>query len=53
MPSPSKGEQKTDFVARCVSSDEAKKTFPDVKQRLAFCYSQWKNKDKVKHKKKD
>ena len=41
MPNPNKGEQREDFLARCISSEESKKTFPDQQQRIAFCYSQW------------
>ena len=37
MPSPKPGEKKNDFVSRCMSSAESKKTFPDTDQRLAFC----------------
>ena len=31
MPSPRKGEQQKDYVSRCMSSEEAKKDFPDSK----------------------
>lgn len=41
MPNPKKNEKKEDFISRCVSSEEAQKTFPDQKQRVAFCYSKW------------
>ena len=47
MPSPRKDEKERQFISRCVSSNEAKKSFPDQKQRVAFCYSQWKNKSKA------
>ena len=46
MPSPRKGEDKSGFVSRCMSDEESKKTFPDQKQRVAFCNSQWGNKSK-------
>lgn len=46
MPTPKKNEKKTDFIARCVSDEEAKKTFPDNSQRVAFCYKQWEDRDK-------
>lgn len=48
MPSPRKDEKERQFISRCVSSNEAKKSFPDQKQRIAFCYSQWKNKNTSK-----
>jgi hypothetical protein len=41
MKTPNKGEDRSAFIARCVSSEESKKDFPDNKQRVAFCYSQW------------
>jgi len=41
MPSPAKGESQEDFIERCMGDEEANKTFPDNKQRLAFCHSQW------------
>ena len=47
MPSPKKSEKQKDFVSRCMSSQESKKSFPDQKQRTAFCYSQWQNKSKA------
>ena len=46
MPPPRKGEQQKDYVSRCMSSEEAKKDFPDTKQRVAFCNSKWENKGK-------
>ena len=48
MPSPHKNEQEKEFISRCMGDSEANKTFPDQKQRAAFCYSQWRNKDKKK-----
>ena len=44
MPSPNESEQQTKFISRCMSDEEAKKSFPDQKQRAAFCHSQWKSK---------
>lgn len=41
LPSPNKGESQNDFVSRCMSSDMMKSEFPDQKQRVAVCYSQW------------
>ena len=40
MPQPTQGESWRDFIARCMSDEEARQDFPDVDQRLAFCYSQ-------------
>ncbi len=47
MPSPRKNEGEKDFISRCMSSKKSKNSFPDSKQRTAFCYSQWKNKSKA------
>lgn len=44
MPTPNKGEPESKFIARCMNSGESKKTFPDHKQRLAFCFSQYRRK---------
>ena len=41
MPSPRKGEKKKDFVSRCMSDEEAKRDFPESKQRVAFCNSKF------------
>ena len=38
------GESESDYVGRCVSSSEMMGEFPDEKQRLAVCYSQYKEK---------
>jgi hypothetical protein len=46
MPSPRKGESQNDFISRCMSSDESQNSFPNQKQRSAFCHSQWTNKGK-------
>lgn len=42
MPKPNPGESEADFVARYMSSEEAKKAFPDAKQRSAVAYSEYK-----------
>ena len=42
MPKPNKGESKSDYIARFMSSGEAKKSFPDEKQRYAVALSWWK-----------
>ena len=44
LPTPNKGEKRSDFVSRCMSQigDEDK----PQDQKLAICYSQWKNKKK-------
>lgn len=50
MPSPNKDEKRDDFISRCMSDEEAKRDFPNSKQRVAFCISKWEDKDKKKDK---
>lgn len=40
LPTPHDGEKESEFVSRCMGS-EAAKEFEDEKQRLAVCYSQF------------
>ena len=47
LPTPSKNETQDDFISRCMSNETMKEDFPDNKQRVAVCFSQWKKK-KVK-----
>lgn len=44
LPAPKKGEQRDEFISRCVSDETMKKEYPEQKQRLAVCYSQWRKK---------
>ena len=46
MPNPNKGESKEDYIKRFMSSPEAKKSFPDEKQRYAVALSKWKEHNK-------
>jgi len=47
LPTPSEGQSEDDFIASCMSSDTMQKEFPDRKQRLAVCYSQFRKKRSV------
>ena len=49
MPSPKKNESQKKYIERCMSSEEAQKSFPDVKQRAAFCFSQWKSRGNARN----
>ena len=42
MPWPKPNEDRESFISRCMASPETHKTFPDEKQRAAFCYSRFK-----------
>lgn len=46
MPKPKQDESKEDYVARFMSSEEAKRDYPDEKQRLAVAYSEYKRSKK-------
>lgn len=41
MPKPRKGETRDDFISRCMSDEESKRSFPGTDQRLAVCNSVW------------
>lgn len=41
MPYPRAGESKSDYIARFMESSEARKDFPDEKQRVAVAYSMY------------
>jgi len=47
LPKPKDGEQKDDFISRCMSDDVAKDEVPDNDQRLAMCYRLWDEKDET------
>jgi|688.fasta_scaffold00095_65 hypothetical protein len=42
LPKPNKSEKQSDFISRCAGNETMNKDFPDQKQRVAVCYSQWK-----------
>ena len=48
MPTPNRGETQRQFINRCINSEESKKTFPKLDQRVAFCYSVWREHNKKK-----
>ena len=43
---PKDGEEVSTFISRCMSDSTMKKEFPDQKQRLAVCFSQFRKKGK-------
>lgn len=44
MPRPEGGEDRKAFLQRCMASAEARKDYPDPKQRYAVCNSFWEHK---------
>ena len=51
LPKPKTGEKEDKFISRCMSA--LKDEFPDQKQRLAVCYSQWRKPKEKKYMKKE
>lgn len=47
LPKPSKGEKEKDFISRCMSDLSNANEFDSKEQRLAVCYSRWKNKENI------
>lgn len=50
LPNPGKNEEKKKFIARCSGSKVMNTEYPDTKQRVAVCYSQWRKSKKSKGK---
>ena len=50
LPTPHKKEEESEFVNRCMGDDIMKNDYKDQKQRVAVCYSQYKNRKKQKAK---
>ena len=51
LPKPRKDEEQSEFISRCAGDTMMNKDFPDTKQRVAVCYSQWKQAKKKKESK--
>jgi HK97 family phage prohead protease len=47
LPKPNKNESQDDFIGRCMGEDIMKEDYPDQKQRLAVCFSQWNKKEAI------
>lgn len=48
MPNPRKGEKEKDYLNRFMNSEEAKRDFPDPKQRAAVAHSKYRDRGKKK-----
>jgi len=46
LPTPKDGQDKNEWMQFCMSNETMKQEYPDTKQRIAICYSQWRNKNK-------
>ncbi len=47
LPKPKDDEKEQDFIGRCMGDETMKDEYPDNDQRLAVCYSLWKDKEKA------
>lgn len=41
LPNPRTGETQSQFVSRCAGNEVMVNEFPNMNQRLAVCYGQW------------
>lgn len=41
LPVPKDGEERGEFLTRCLRDDTVSKEFPDTDQRVAVCFTQW------------
>lgn len=48
LPKPKPREEKKDFIQRCAADSIMNKEFPNESQRLAVCYSIWRDRNKHK-----
>ena len=48
LPSPKGQQEKDKFVSSCIGDKDMIEEFPDQKQRVAVCYSQWERAKKSK-----
>jgi len=46
LPKPKPGENRNDFIARCVTDPIMQSEFPEQDQRLVICYVQFRGKKK-------
>jgi hypothetical protein len=48
IPQPTPNEEKSDFIARCMSDDKMISEYPEASQRLAICQTSFKSKTEAK-----
>ena len=44
LPKPNPGEKQKDFMSRCISNPTMVKEYTEQSQRIAICYTQWREK---------
>jgi len=45
IPTPREGEERSDFLNRCMADPIARSEFTDAVQRMAVCITQWDRRD--------
>lgn len=53
LPTPNPNEEERAFISRCMGNPTMVSDYKDTKQRVAVCYSQWRNKKDEKAEKQD
>lgn len=48
LPNPKENEKRKAFITRCSASKTMNSEYPNAKQRVAICYSQWRKSKKAK-----
>ena len=49
LPIPEKDEKQKDFMFRCLTNTAMVAEYPDREQRIAVCYTHWKQYDNKRH----
>mgnify|MGYP005992491387 FL=1 len=44
LPKPKENELQEQFMRRCVADDTMNMEYPNIQQRVAVCYTQWRDK---------
>ena len=45
IPKPRTDEEEDDFISRCMGNDTLQEDYPDNDQRLAVCFTQWRERE--------
>jgi hypothetical protein len=43
LPTPKEDEMQKDFMSRCMADDVMLREYPNIQQRRAVCYIQWRD----------
>lgn len=43
LPTPKENELQKDFMQRCLADDTMLREYPNIQQRRAVCYTQWRD----------